>query len=95
MIELKDFILEKLSLPRVRIHKESAKKKVILCVIHDKIIHKYLYREGLHLNSVVFPFSLKVFCLVFGEIDFRLKLKTKGKALNLFAQKIQQKAVIK
>ena len=106
LIELKDFILEKLpsckkitlSSPAVPIDKESAKKnneiftnrlkeQGVSYITRNNIIQIHLYGDGLHLNSVGFSFSLEIFCLIFGEIDFRLKLKTKGKILKLVPQK--------
>ena len=35
------------------------KEQGIPYITHDNIIQKHLYRDGLHLNSVGFPFSLK------------------------------------
>ena len=94
-----------LSTPAVRTDRENAKKnnenltnrlkkQGIPYITHDNITHKHLYRDGLHLNWVGFPFSLKIFCLVFGEIDFRLKLKTKGKKMKLIPQKRQKKTAM-
>ena len=70
LIELKDSILEKLPSckkitllsPAVRTNKESAKKNHEFFTnrlkeprnTHGNIIHKHLYRYGLHLNSVGF-----------------------------------------
>ena len=45
-------------------------------------------------NKHVSQFSLKIFCLIFGEIDFRLKVKTKGKIMKLIPQKLQQKTAM-
>ena len=72
LIELKDFILEKLPSykritllsPTVRTDKESARKnnevltnrlkeQGIPYITHDNV-HKYLYCDSLHLNSVVY-----------------------------------------
>ena len=36
----------------------------------------------------MFSFWLKIFCLTFGEIDFRLKPKTKGKTNEVNSSKI-------
>ena len=68
MIELKDFILEKLPLSSstVRTDKGSAKEnnevltnrlkeEGIPFITHDNIIYKHLQRDGLQLNSVGFP----------------------------------------
>ena len=73
LIELKDFILEKLpsckritlSSPTGRTDRENAKKnnenltnrlkqQGIPYITHDNIIHKNLFRDGLHLNSLGF-----------------------------------------
>ena len=63
------------------------KKQDIPYITHDNITHKHLYRDGLHLNSVGFFILAENFLSIFGEIDFRLKLKTKGKIMKLIAQK--------
>ena len=97
MIELKDFILEKLdsckkitlSFRIVHTDTESTKKnneiltkrlkeQVLPYITHNNIIHKHLYRNGLHLNLIGFPFSLKIFCLIFEQIA-GMKLITKWK----------------
>ena len=76
--------------PTVSADKESARKnneiltnrlkeQGIPYIKHNNIIHSHLYRDGLHLNSVGFPFLLKIFCLVFGKNVFILRLKTKKK----------------
>ena len=73
MIELKDFILEKLdsckkitlSFRIVHTDTESTKKNneiltkrlkepVLPYITHNNIIHKHLYRNGLHLNLIGF-----------------------------------------
>ena len=55
------------------------KEQGIPYITHNNITHKHLYRDGFHLNSVGFSILAEIFCLIFGEIDMKLKFKTKEK----------------
>ena len=112
LIELKDFILEKLPscnkitllLPRVHTDKWSAKKNKIFTsrlkeqgipyIKLDNIIHKYLYRDALHLNWVSFSILAQNFLSYIRRNWLQIETQNQRKNIKVSSSKIQQKTAI-